>query len=320
VDEPLRVSMSRAAYADLIGHAKQSLDAEICGVLVGETCEDEHGIYVAVLDTIRGAGAKQGGAHVTFTQETWNEIHRIKERDHPKLQIVGWYHSHPGFGVEFSEMDLFIQRNFFAGPSQIAFVVDPLGGEEAMCVNAVEGIQFLSRFWVDGRERRCRGPGVGGASSGSRDPTSVAATDETLRCVEERLSQVIRALDDQRATFYRFLLGVGLLAGVAVAVWLGYSLYSQYTAQRTPPTLQQYVPIPVKIGDKTCLLGVAVTRWDVPPELDAIYREMARLQLEAEQAKKAAAEKAAQTQPADAAKAPQPSTAPADNAAGSRTP
>ena len=36
------------------------------------------------------------------------------------LKIVGWYHTHPGFGVEFSEMDLFIQQNFFGGPAQIA--------------------------------------------------------------------------------------------------------------------------------------------------------------------------------------------------------
>ena len=37
------------------------------------------------------------------------------EREHPGLKIVGWYHTHPGFGVEFSEMDLFIQRIFLPG-------------------------------------------------------------------------------------------------------------------------------------------------------------------------------------------------------------
>src|SRR5712675_1002427 len=47
----------------------------------------------------RGAAASHGSTHVTFTQETWNHIHQSLERNYPKLQIVGWYHSHPGFGV-----------------------------------------------------------------------------------------------------------------------------------------------------------------------------------------------------------------------------
>ncbi len=36
------------------------------------------------------------------------------EEKHSSLSIVGWYHSHPGFGVEFSDMDMFIQKNFFS--------------------------------------------------------------------------------------------------------------------------------------------------------------------------------------------------------------
>ena len=109
VSESLRIAMSKGAYADLIGHAKESLDREICGVLLGDLCEDEYGLFLDVEASLRGGAAKGGGTHVTFTQETWNEIHKAKEERYPKLQIVGWSHSHPGFGVEFSDMDLFIQ-------------------------------------------------------------------------------------------------------------------------------------------------------------------------------------------------------------------
>src|SRR5579872_6162026 len=129
--ERLRIAMTRQSYADLTAHAKESLNAEICGVLVGELCEDDAGPFVSVEETIRGASAREASTHVTFTQETWTQIHTEKERKHPKRQIVGWYHTHPGFGVEFSEMDIFIQRNFFSGAGQIAFVTDPLGGEES---------------------------------------------------------------------------------------------------------------------------------------------------------------------------------------------
>jgi proteasome lid subunit RPN8/RPN11 len=39
---------------------------------------------------------------------------------------VGWYHTHPGFGIFLSNMDLFIHRNFFPQKWHIALVLDPV--------------------------------------------------------------------------------------------------------------------------------------------------------------------------------------------------
>ena len=157
-DAALRVALERSAYAELLAHAKASLEAEVCGVLAGQVCEDDEGPFVHVEAVIRGAAATEASTHVTFTQTTWNTIHRTLERDFPKLRIVGWYHTHPGFGVEFSDMDLFIQKNFFSGPAQIALVTDPLSGAVAICLNTAKGVRYLPRFWVDGREQPCRVP------------------------------------------------------------------------------------------------------------------------------------------------------------------
>ena len=44
----------------------------------------------------------------------------------PDLDIVGWYHTHPDFGIFLSSHDLFIHRNFFDQPLQVAYVVDPI--------------------------------------------------------------------------------------------------------------------------------------------------------------------------------------------------
>jgi proteasome lid subunit RPN8/RPN11 len=79
---------------------------------------------------IAGINAAQGGAHVTFTQDTWEHIYKIKDKEYPDHKIVGWYHSHPGFGVFLSEHDLFIQQNFFSNPQQVAWVYDPHTDEE----------------------------------------------------------------------------------------------------------------------------------------------------------------------------------------------
>jgi hypothetical protein len=39
---------------------------------------------------------------------------------------VGWYHTHPSFGIFLSHHDLFIHQHFFAQSLQVAYVVDPI--------------------------------------------------------------------------------------------------------------------------------------------------------------------------------------------------
>ena len=43
----------------------------------------------------------------------------------PERIIVGWYHTHPGFGIFLSNMDAFIHENFFSFPWEPAYVFDP---------------------------------------------------------------------------------------------------------------------------------------------------------------------------------------------------
>jgi proteasome lid subunit RPN8/RPN11 len=255
--------MERVAYAELNDHARESLDAEVCGVLVGDHCEDDDGPFVHVHQIIRGTKAREGGTHVTYTQETWNLIHEIKERDFPNLNIVGWYHTHPGFGVEFSDMDLFIQKHFFPGPTQIGLVTDPLGGAVAVCVTHGDGIRYLNRFWVEGREQRCQLPAAHTAAAGP------ALGRQELEALEVRLSQLIQTVDELRGSLYRFLLTLGLLAGTAIVLGLVYYIYSSSTRVVRPPENVAFVPVPVTIEGKECLIGVGVVKWQLPPELQS---------------------------------------------------
>lgn len=107
-------------------HARSSMNAEICGILIGSKKDDA----VVVEACIPGEKAAQGGAHVTFTQDTWAHIYKVKDKDYPDKNIVGWYHSHPGFGVFLSDHDLFIHENFFSARHQVAWVYDPHSDEE----------------------------------------------------------------------------------------------------------------------------------------------------------------------------------------------
>jgi proteasome lid subunit RPN8/RPN11 len=107
-------------------HARSNSKTEVCGVLIGS---DNNGL-ASIEAAIAGVNAAQGGAHVTFTQDTWEHIYKIKDRDYPDERILGWYHSHPGFGVFLSDHDTFIHKNFFSSPNQVAWVFDPHSDEE----------------------------------------------------------------------------------------------------------------------------------------------------------------------------------------------
>jgi proteasome lid subunit RPN8/RPN11 len=145
-------------------HARSSSKAEVCGVLIGQ--DRDHRIDVAAC--IEGQNAEEAGAHVTFTQDTWEHIYAVKDQKYPAERIVGWYHSHPGFGVFLSDHDTFIHRNFFSSPGQVAWVFDPHSDEEG-CFGWVGGrIERLTQIGVVDR-RGGEEAHEGGESGSAKD-------------------------------------------------------------------------------------------------------------------------------------------------------
>jgi len=279
VNVPLRVNFARRAYAELTAHAKESVDAEVGGVLVGEVCEDSEGLFLDVRAVIRAVAAREARAHITFTHDTWTRIHATLDSSYPDFQIVGWYHTHPGFGVEFSAMDRFIQQNFFSGRTQIAYLTDPLGGDTAICFNGLSGIEPLAKFWVDGREHSARIQ-----AKVDDTPVTAAASGPDLRRdierLEGRISQLIQAVDEQRTNFHRMLTVVVIVVCGGLIAWLGYAIWSDRMDRIEPPKVQSYVPMPVKIGEETVMLGVAIVDWKIPPRLDSLLDRIAKAEVE----------------------------------------
>lgn len=122
MDEPAL----RAAQA----HALSSLSREVAGVLLGPPPEKQpDGRYVVhVIDTIVAKHTVMNGASVTYTPESWRYMNdkRLEKYPNEEAVIVGWYHTHPGFGIFLSGMDLFIHQNFFTQIWHIAQVLDPV--------------------------------------------------------------------------------------------------------------------------------------------------------------------------------------------------
>ncbi len=129
-DEFLIADIPAKVRSQIYAHVLTNADHEVGGVLVG-TVDGRTG-QPRVVGAIEALEAVGEAASVTFTHEAWEEVLAIQEEEFPSTQIVGWYHSHPGFGIFLSEHDLFIHRNFFSDAHQFAYVVDPVARTEGL--------------------------------------------------------------------------------------------------------------------------------------------------------------------------------------------
>ena len=150
-------------------HARSNSKTEICGVLIGS--EDKNSL--AIEACIAGANATQAGTHVTFTQDTWAHIYQTKDAKYPDHRIVGWYHSHPGFGVFLSDHDTFIHKNFFSSPLQVAWVYDPHSDEEGCFGWVGQRLERLDEISVLDH----RG-GEGAGETGKPEPVGMLGDDD----------------------------------------------------------------------------------------------------------------------------------------------
>ena len=123
-DLPIYVDLD--VMRDMEAHAVTNTDVELGGVLLGWQAKDEAGRpFVQIVDSLRAEHYQATRGSFKFTHETWSEITRRREKLHPELQLVGWYHTHPGWGIFLSEMDRFICDHFFAASEDVALVIDP---------------------------------------------------------------------------------------------------------------------------------------------------------------------------------------------------
>jgi proteasome lid subunit RPN8/RPN11 len=124
------ILINELAFRDAQAHALSSPHKEVAGVLVGPQPEKQpDGRYVVhISDTIIARHTRMHGASVTYTPESWRDIHDRLSVMYPDeaAVIVGWYHTHPGFGIFLSSMDQFIHHNFFNQVWHVAMVLDPL--------------------------------------------------------------------------------------------------------------------------------------------------------------------------------------------------
>ncbi len=224
------VAFSASVLQRIRQHARSSMDAEICGVLLGQAEPDGR---VVIDECIRGEGASQGGAHVTFTQDTWQHIYKEKDSRFPDHAIVGWYHSHPGFGIFLSDYDLFIHRNFFGAPHQVAWVFDPHSDEEGCFGWCGVAIQPLPRVAMQSHSRK--------ATVGGRDEPS-CTTPRSRKEEPGRWQRYLRWAVPVGIFLAGMLVGAELYARFPTLQYRVHKLYREQPTKKEPRLIEKGKP------------------------------------------------------------------------------
>jgi len=124
--DDLAIFVDLDVQRDMEAHALSNTRVELGGVLLGRQFIDHAGKpFVVISDCLRATHFEATKGTFKFTHETWREITRQREGFRPDLEMVGWYHTHPDWGVFLSGMDLFICNHFFNRTLDVALVIDP---------------------------------------------------------------------------------------------------------------------------------------------------------------------------------------------------
>lgn len=166
------VYIHQKVYKDIHRFTKDKLVNESGGFLIGDYCEEFGKLYVIIEAFIEAKHTEQTPNSITFTHDTWTDLHKHMDKKYEDKKIVGWIHTHPSFGIFLSDYDKFIQDNFFNEKHQVAYVVDPINKDEGFFV------------WENGSIEKCKGfyiyDKVGADISGSefKDNSSEKAATE----------------------------------------------------------------------------------------------------------------------------------------------
>ncbi|KDN48135.1 hypothetical protein RSAG8_03151, partial [Rhizoctonia solani AG-8 WAC10335] len=118
------IHISSLALLKMLKHGRAGVPMEVMGLMLGEFVDD---YTVQVIDVF---AMPQSGTSVTVESVDHvfqtRMVEMLKQTGRPEM-VVGWYHSHPGFGCWLSSVDINTQSSFERlNARSVAVVIDPI--------------------------------------------------------------------------------------------------------------------------------------------------------------------------------------------------
>jgi 26S proteasome regulatory subunit N11 len=161
-DTSEQIYISPLSLLKMLRHGKAGIPLEVMGLMLGDYVDD---YTVKCLDVF---SMPQSGTETTI--ESIDErfqvrmVEMLKQTGRNEI-VVGWYHSHPGYGCWLSSTDINTQKTFEQQvPRTVAVVVDP--------IQSVRGKVVIDAFRTYGDQGLDFGLALGGKQTERRQTTS----------------------------------------------------------------------------------------------------------------------------------------------------
>ncbi|KAJ8607409.1 hypothetical protein CTAYLR_009948 [Chrysophaeum taylorii] len=124
VDTAEKVQISSLALLKMLKHGRAGVPMEVMGLMLGQFVDDYTINCVDVFAMPQsGTGVSVEAVDPVFQTKM---LEMLKQTGRPEM-VVGWYHSHPGFGCWMSGVDINTQQSFEAlNQRAVAVVIDPV--------------------------------------------------------------------------------------------------------------------------------------------------------------------------------------------------
>ena len=161
-DTSEQIYISPLSLLKMLRHGKAGIPLEVMGLMLGDYVDD---YTVKCIDVF---SMPQSGTETTI--ESIDErfqvrmVEMLKQTGRNEI-VVGWYHSHPGYGCWLSSTDINTQKTFEQQvPRTVAVVVDP--------IQSVRGKVVIDAFRTYGDQGLDFGLALGGKQTERRQTTS----------------------------------------------------------------------------------------------------------------------------------------------------
>lgn len=135
------VYISSLALLKMLKHGRAGVPVEVMGLMLGSFV-DEFTINVVDVFAVPQNGT---GTSVEAVDHEFQSIMLEKLKQTGRSEnVVGWYHSHPGFGCWLSSVDIDMQKSFEQqDPRCVAVVVDPIQSVKGRVV--IEAFKLINQ-------------------------------------------------------------------------------------------------------------------------------------------------------------------------------
>jgi len=144
------VRIDAEVHKKIEAFALANRNQECAGLLLGSIDSEGRGRIIHITAAVPAESAVGTKASVRIPLHAWEEMLRVRDLDFGGLRILGWFHSHAGWGVFMSDADVFIHRHFFPHPNMVAYVLDPTSARDGFF------------YWHDGKIGLCPSYGLVG--------------------------------------------------------------------------------------------------------------------------------------------------------------